>query len=69
MTATRVVAPAIFARIDTNRDGLISEAEGQAYARRVLNEIIIEVDGLRIVHLSDGRVERVIPLLARGRLS
>ncbi|MDQ2773741.1 MAG: hypothetical protein M3Y57_02265 [Acidobacteriota bacterium] len=32
------VLPIVLASIDANRDGLISEAQGQAYARRVLGE-------------------------------
>ena len=39
------VAPAIFALINTDRDGSISEAEGKAYAQRLLNDFILEVDG------------------------
>lgn len=39
------VAPAIFALIDTSRDGRISSAEGSAYANQVLEEIALEVDG------------------------
>src|ERR1041384_7833664 len=39
------VAPAIFAQINTRRDGRISDAEGRAYANQVLNDIVIEVDG------------------------
>src|SRR5215467_6138175 len=39
------VAPAIFALINTDRDGSISEAEGKAYANRLLKDFIFEVDG------------------------
>jgi len=39
------VAPAIFALINTDRDGLISEAEGKAYANRLLKDVVLEVDG------------------------
>ena len=39
------IAPAIFARINSSRDGRISEAEGRAYANQMLNEIVIEMDG------------------------
>jgi len=38
------VAPAIFALINTDRDGNISEAEGKLYAQRLLNDFILEVD-------------------------
>ena len=40
------VAPLIFARINTNHDGRISEAEGIAYANHFLKEVILELDGL-----------------------
>src|SRR5258705_37246 len=50
------VAPVIFAMINTNRDGRISEAEGRAYANHVLNEIVIEMDG-RKQHLDLVRSE------------
>ena len=39
------VAPLIFALINTNHDGRISEAEGRAYANQVLKEIVVEMDG------------------------
>src|SRR5438128_11825940 len=39
------VAPLIFALINTNHDGLISEAEGRAYATQVLKEIVLDLDG------------------------
>jgi hypothetical protein len=38
-------APTIFALIDVNHDGWISEAERAAYANQFLKEIIFEVDG------------------------
>ena len=41
------VAPLVFSLINTNHDGRISEAEGKAYARQVLSETIVEVDGKR----------------------
>jgi hypothetical protein len=41
------VAPLIFALINTNRDGRISENEARAYANQVLKEAILEVDGTR----------------------
>ncbi|PYR95835.1 MAG: hypothetical protein DMG12_27820, partial [Acidobacteria bacterium] len=39
------VAPMIFALINTDHDGRISEAEGRAYASQFLKEIVLEVDG------------------------
>src|SRR4029450_9062115 len=41
------VAPLIFALINTNRDGRISENEARAYVNQVLKEAILEVDGIR----------------------
>lgn len=41
------VADRIFALIDVDGDGQISAAEEQAYARRVLQDIALEVDGRR----------------------
>jgi hypothetical protein len=39
------VAPLIFFLINTNHDGLISEAEGRAYATQLLKEVVLELDG------------------------
>ena len=39
------VAPMIFALINTNHDGRISEVEGRTYASQFLKEIVLEVDG------------------------
>jgi hypothetical protein len=41
------VADRIFALIDADGDGHISSAEEQAYARRVLQDVALEVDGRR----------------------
>jgi hypothetical protein len=41
------VADRVFALIDLDGDGQISSAEGQAYARRVLTDVTLEVDGRR----------------------
>jgi hypothetical protein len=41
------VADRIFALIDLDGDGQVSPAEEQAYARRVLHDIALEVDGRR----------------------
>lgn len=45
MTAGVNVAPQVVASIDTDRDGQISSAEGDLYARRVLGAIELSVDG------------------------
>jgi len=39
------VAPQVFALIDTDRDGQISPAEREAYARLVLTSVALSVDG------------------------
>jgi hypothetical protein len=39
------VASEVFAWIDTNRDGQISNAEGEAYAQYVLRSVTLSVDG------------------------
>ena len=41
------VAPMIFALINTDHDGRISDREGRAYANRFLNEVVLELDGHR----------------------
>src|ERR1044071_4911017 len=42
-----LVAERIFALIDVDGDGKLSAAEEQAYARRVLQDVALEVDGRR----------------------
>lgn len=46
LTPGVAVASRIFSSIDTNRDGEISSAEGEAYARRMLGSVTLSVDGL-----------------------
>ena len=45
LTAGVGVASEVFGWIDTNRDGQISNAEGEAYARRLLRSLALSVDG------------------------
>ena len=45
LTAGAAVASKVFAWIDTNRDGEISGAEGEAYARQMLASVVLIVDG------------------------
>jgi hypothetical protein len=47
MTLTPGVAifPQLFSSIDTNSDGVISDAEKRAYASRVLNDLSLSIDG------------------------
>jgi hypothetical protein len=42
------VFPAVFASIDINGDGVISEAEQLSYAGRVLREVLLAIDGKRL---------------------
>ena len=42
------VAPSVIANIDINHDGILSEAEQQGYAQRVLNDLILTCDGQTI---------------------
>ena len=55
LTPGVAVVPIVLAGVDTNADGVISEAERRAYAVRVLGDLSLTVDGnrlrLRIVSL------------------
>jgi hypothetical protein len=42
------VLPVVLASIDTNRDGQISESEGQAYAQRIVRDLSLSVNGLAL---------------------
>jgi hypothetical protein len=56
LTAGTNVASQVFALIDTDRDGEISPAEGEAYAQSVLSSIVISIDGRAVpVRLLDSR--------------
>jgi len=46
------VSSAVITGVDTNRDGTLSEAEQQAYAQRVLRDLLLKIDGqLLALHL------------------
>ncbi|HEY0201657.1 MAG TPA: hypothetical protein VGC24_08190, partial [Burkholderiaceae bacterium] len=45
LTPSVEVADAVLAEIDTDGDGVLSEAEQQAYAKRVLGDLSFEADG------------------------
>jgi nickel/cobalt transporter (NicO) family protein len=47
LTAGVGIAPRIAESIDTDGDGRISAAEGETYARRVLSDVVLTVDGRR----------------------
>src|SRR5436853_2415376 len=57
------VFPIVLAGIDTDADSVISEAERQAYADRVLGDLLLTVDGnrlqLRIVSSEFARIEEM----------
>jgi HupE / UreJ protein len=42
------VSERVIASIDANRDGVISKEEGDAYAQRVLGDVMLSVDGERV---------------------
>ena len=44
-----VVAPTVIAGIDSNGDGILSAAEEQAYAQRVVADLTISLDGQSVV--------------------
>lgn len=43
-----LVAPSVISTIDTNRDGVFSKEETNAYAKRVLQDLSISIDGKRL---------------------
>jgi hypothetical protein len=51
----------VLAKIDTDQDGVISEAEQRAYAERVLRDLSLTIDGdrlrLRLVSSKFGKIE------------
>ena len=47
LTPGAQVADRVFAMVDSDGDGQISQSEEQAYARRVTQEVALEVDGRR----------------------
>jgi hypothetical protein len=48
LTPGVAVFPAVMAKIDSNGDGAISEAERSAYAERVLRDVSLVIDGHRL---------------------
>jgi hypothetical protein len=48
LTPGVAVFPVVLANIDTDADGVISEAERRAYAERVLRDVSLAVDGERL---------------------
>src|SRR5580658_7702747 len=58
------VSSAVIASIDSNRDGVLSEAEQTAYSERVLGDLSLTIDGLR---LTPKLVSVTFPQLAQMR--
>lgn len=63
LTPGVAVFPIVLANIDTDADGIISEAEQRAYAERVLGDMSLTVDGdrlqLRLVSLKFAKIEQM----------
>jgi hypothetical protein len=48
LTAGMTVAPEVWGWIDSNRDGQVSKAESEEYAREILRSVALAVDGDRV---------------------
>ena len=63
LTPGVAVFPMVLAKIDTDTDGVISDAERQAYAERILRDLSLTVDGdrlrLRLVSSEFARTEEM----------
>ena len=63
LTPGVAVFPIVLANIDTDADGVISEAEQLAYAERVLGDLSLTIDGdrlrLRLVSLKFAKIEEM----------
>jgi hypothetical protein len=63
LTPGVAVFPIVLANIDTDADGVISEAEQRAYAERVLGDLSLTIDGdrlrLRLVSLKFAKIEEM----------
>jgi hypothetical protein len=63
LTPGVAVFHSVLARIDTDADGVISEAEQRAYAERVLGDLSLTIDGnrlrLRLVSLKFPTIEEM----------
>jgi hypothetical protein len=78
LTAGQAMASQVFSWIDTNRDGEISQAEGEAYARQVLGSVTLLADGKPVtLALTEGHFPElremnvgtgIIRLRATGRM-
>src|SRR6476660_6969847 len=63
LTPGIAVFPVVLAQIDTDADGVISEAEQRTYAGRVLGDLSLNLDGnqlqLRLVSLEFAKIEEM----------
>jgi len=63
LTPGVAVFPIVLANIDTDADGVISEAEQRAYAERVLGDLSLTIDGdrlrLQLVSLKFAKIEEM----------
>src|SRR2546428_6221937 len=60
LTPGVAVFPIVFASIDSDADGIISEAEQHAYAERVLRDLSLTIDGDRVqLRLVSSRASKV----------
>lgn len=63
LTPGVAVFPIVLANIDTDADGVISEAEERAYAQRVLGDMSVTIDGdrlqLRLLSMKFAKIEEM----------
>ena len=70
LTPGVAVFPIVFASIDSDADGIISEAEQHAYAERVLRDLSLTIDGDRVqLRLVSSRASKVQEMMdGRGEI-
>ena len=70
LTPGVAVFPIVFASIDSDADGIISEAERHAYAERVLRDLSLTIDGDRVqLRLVSSRASNVQEMMdGRGEI-
>ena len=70
LTPGAAVFPIVFASIDSDADGIISEAEQHAYAERVLRDLSLTIDGDRVqLRLVSSRASKVQEMMdGRGEI-
>jgi hypothetical protein len=55
LTPGVAVGPSVLSAIDGDRDGAITDAEGEEYARRVVDALVLQVDGRPVRPTLEGR--------------